>query len=98
MAENRFPARGRLPALLVEEQIAILLGREKTGRDGVDANTWAIFLRHMHREPLGEVGDCGFGGAVCGNARERTNGVHGGDIDNAALPARRHVTPKYLTG
>ena len=79
-------------------QEAVLFGQEEAGGDGIHADVWAVFLGHVHGQPLGEVGDGGFGGAVGGDARQGADGVHGGDVDDVALAALRHTAAEDLAG
>src|SRR6266849_5262018 len=96
MAQDRCAARGRIAARGIEHEKAILFGQKEAGSNSVHANCRAILLCHMDSEPLREVGDGGFGGAVCRYPRERAQRVHRDDVDNYTLFALGHSAPEDL--
>ena len=75
----------------------ILFGQKEAGSKSIHANCRAILLRHVDSEPLREIGDGGFGGAVCRDARERAQRVHRDDVDDHALFALGYSAPEDLT-
>ena len=82
----------RRSAVRVEQQSPVLIGDEKSGRDGVAAYSAG---REMHREPLGEIGYARFCCAVRRDLGQRRERVHGRDVDD--VPARlHHVRRKHL--
>ena len=50
----------------------------------------------MDSEPLGKVGDGGFGGTVCRDAGQRAQRIHRDDVDNDALFALGQSAPEDL--
>src|SRR6266566_5704358 len=95
MAHNRLPAWGQIP-VCIDEQIAILFGQKEAWSDSIDPDVWAVLLRHVHCQPLGEVGYCRLGRAVGRYARQRTQGVHRGHINDTALATCSHAASKHL--
>jgi hypothetical protein len=87
--------RGRRPVLAQQER-AVLLADEETGRDRVDPHPFAERARQLRSEPAGGVLDPGLRDAVADHARHRPLGRHRGDVDDGAPPAARHRLAKDL--
>lgn len=96
--QDSLAARGGLAGFFVNEEELILFCEEKAGSDGVDTDAWAVFLGHVDSEPFGEIFDGGLGGGVGGDAGERAEGVHGGDVDDNTMLAFSHVAAEDLAG
>ncbi len=75
--------RGVSAIVFVIEQEAVLVADEEAGGDGVDADLGGIFLGHVHCQPLGEVAHACLGSRIGGDAGERAEGIHGGDVEDA---------------
>src|SRR5437016_4462924 len=67
MAHNRLPSWSQLP-VCIDEQVAILFRQEEAGGQGIYADAWTVLLRHVHRQPLGEIGYRCLGRAIGGYA------------------------------
>src|SRR2546423_7094694 len=66
MIEDGLAAGGHGTAAGIGQQEAVLFREKEAGGQGVDAYARAVLLGHMHGQPLGEIGDGGFGGAIGG--------------------------------
>ena len=77
------------------QQTAILIRQEESRGDGIDADA---DRSHVDGQPLREVADSGFGGAVGGNLRQWLESVHGGDVDDAAVVLFGHILREDLRG
>src|SRR5438093_2466065 len=89
VSPNGLRARGRR-AVVVEEQLAILFGREKTRGDRVHAHA---LRRPFAREELRQVQHSRLGRRVGDDARQRHVRGDAGDVDDAApaTPAHRRA-------
>ena len=87
-------ARGKR-AVLVEEQSLVLVRREEAGSYRVDSDA---DIGKMNRHELGEVRDSRLRRRICGDSRERSVGVHGGDVENRRILLAYHVLCKALRG
>ena len=96
MIDNCLPTRGDGSALGIDHQIAILFGQKEAGGHSIDPDTWTVLLRHMHCQPLREVGYGCLGRAVGWHAGQGSQSAHGGDVDDAALSAVSHAASKNL--
>ena len=52
----------------------------------------------MNRHELGEVRDSRLCRGICGDSRERSVGVHGGDVENRRVLLAYHVLCEALRG
>ncbi len=96
MVQNCLPPWGHRTCFSFGEQEAILLCQEKTRGNCVHSYLKAIFLCHVDGQPLGEVGDGGFGGTIGGYACKRAQGTHGNDVDDTTLAAFGDTLPEDL--
>ena len=87
-------ARGER-AVLVEEQSLVLVRREEAGSYRIDSDA---DIGKMNRHELGEVRNSRLRRRVCGDSRERSVGVHGGDVENSRVLLAYHVLCKALRG
>ncbi len=82
-------------AVLVEQQLPVLVGHQEPRRDGVAADAAA---REVGGQPLGEVADRRLRPGVRRNLGQRNIGVHGADVENHAAFALHHVLGEGLGG
>lgn len=87
-------ARGKR-AVFVEEQSLVLVRREEAGSYRVDSDA---DIGKMNRHELGEVRDSRLCRGICGDSRERSVGVHGGDVENCRILLAYHVLCEALRG
>src|SRR5437868_357288 len=96
MIDNCLPTWSQISALGIDHQIAILLCQKETWSDCIHPDVPTVFLGHMHCQPLGEVDYGCLGRAVGWYTGQGSQTTHGGDVDDAALPAIRHAASKDL--
>jgi len=77
------------------EDLAVLFGREKAGREDIDAHAPG---RPFAREVLREVMNGGLGGGVGEHAGERLEAGGRANVDDAAGAAVNHMFAKNLAG
>src|SRR5579859_366923 len=97
MRQDGLHTRRWRAAVDIHHQVTILLRQKEAGRKRVHANTRAIFLGHVDRQPLCKVHHCRFGRTIRRDARQRAQSAHRSDVHYAALPALGHCAPKHLT-
>jgi hypothetical protein len=95
MTHDRLPPWSQL-SVRINEQVAILFRQKEARGDRIDPDAWTVFLRHMHCQPLGEVGYCCLGRAIGWYAGQRPKRIHGGHIHDTALAACSHAASKHL--
>ncbi len=69
MIEDGLAAGGHGTAAGIGQQEAVLFREKEAGGQGVDAYARAVLLGHVYGQPLGEIGDGGFGSAIGGDTR-----------------------------
>ena len=82
-------------AVLVEEQLCVLLAGKKARGNGVDPDA---HLAEVHRQPLGKVGHSSLGAGVGRDLGQGQVGVHAGNVQNVAALAPYHLPCKGLRG
>ena len=92
--KDLFGALGR-GAVLVEEQLCVLLAGKKARGDGVDPDA---HLAEVHRQPLGKVGHSSLGAGVGRDLGQGQVGVHAGNVQDVAALAAYHLAGKSLRG
>src|ERR1043165_813346 len=81
LLHDEFTAGGE-GAILVGEEAAVLLAKEKAGHDGVNADLAEVALAEIHAEPAGKILDGGLGGAVADDTSEHLRSGHGAEVDD----------------
>src|SRR5207302_9215664 len=71
--------------------------QEEARGHGVDPDARTVLLRHVHCQPLGEVGYRCLGRAIGGYTSQGAQGIHGGYVDDTALASRGHAASEHLT-
>src|SRR5215471_8121072 len=85
---------GELPAFLAAQEVAVDLGDEPAGRDGVDAHA---LEGELEAERLGDLHHAGLGGGVGDHALGDAEAEHRRNVDDRALPVRRqHPARAFL--
>ena len=79
----------------VKEQGSVLVAHKEAGGDGVGPDAAA---REVRRQPLGEIGNGGFGPGAGGYFGQRDVSVHGGNVQDAAVLTTHHVLGESLGG
>ena len=97
MVDDLSTTRGQF-IIIVLQQEPILRGEEEAGGYRVYADARRIFLRHVHRQPLGEVGYGCLGRGVGRDVGKRPDRVHRGDIQNRSSFLLSHYLCHSLTG
>src|SRR5436309_13422057 len=81
-------------AALARKILAIKVGHDPAGRNGIDPNA---LERKFERKGLGELDHAGFGGGIGDVALGNAETEHRGDIDDgAALPRSEHAPRRLL--
>ena len=82
-------------AVLVPQQLCILLAGEETGGNGIDTD---IHPGEVNCQPLGKVGYRGFRAGVSRDLGQGGIGIHGRNIDDITAAAADHVLGECLGG
>ncbi len=77
-------------AILVGEQSAVLLAKEKPGHDGIDAHFASGAAGHVHGQPASEIVHAGLGRRIADDSRDRAERRDGRIIDDRATSAFDH--------
>ena len=84
LVDHGLAARGR-GAVLLQEELAVLVGDEEAGGHRVHAQAVAVLGAEFNREPAGEVVDRGLGVRVTQHAGDRAIGGHRREIHDRSL-------------